>query len=143
MPYKLIKAIGLKKGMVIADIGAGQGRMTVWFADKVGEEGKVYANDIDKGSLEYLKNRCQKNSINNVKTILGKVDDPLLPEGETEIAFMVSVYHHLEKPIELLRNTISNLKKDGILVIVERDPVKTGQNNSESTSKEKLMNQEL
>jgi ubiquinone/menaquinone biosynthesis C-methylase UbiE len=91
--------IGLKEGMVIADIGAGRGRMTVWFADRVGAKGKVYANDIDRSSLDYLENRCRKNNITNVKTILGKVDDPLLPAGEVDIAFMVSVYHHLEKPL--------------------------------------------
>jgi predicted methyltransferase len=40
-PEKLMDAIGLKEGMTIADIGAGRGRMTVWFADRVGENGKV------------------------------------------------------------------------------------------------------
>jgi ubiquinone/menaquinone biosynthesis C-methylase UbiE len=138
-PKELMDIIGLKEGMVIADIGAGRGRMTVWFADRVGAKGKVYANDIDRSSLDYLENRCRKNNITNVKTILGKVDDPLLPAGEVDIAFMVSVYHHLEKPVELLKNTIPSLKNDGVLVIVERDPVKTGQISSESTSREDLI----
>jgi ubiquinone/menaquinone biosynthesis C-methylase UbiE len=138
-PKELMDIIGLKEGMVIADIGAGRGRMTVWFADRVGAKGKVYANDIDRSSLDYLENRCRKNNITNVKTILGKVDDPLLPAGEVDIAFMVSVYHHLEKPVELLKNTIPSLKDDGVLVIVERDPVKTGQISSESTSREDLI----
>jgi hypothetical protein len=51
---------------------------------------------------------------------------------------MVSVYHHLDKPVEMLRNTIPGLKKDGIVVIVERDPVKTGQTSRESTSRKEL-----
>jgi ubiquinone/menaquinone biosynthesis C-methylase UbiE len=137
-PEKLMDAIGLKEGMTIADIGAGRGRMTVWFADRVGENGKVYSNDIDAGALEYLEHRCQENNLRNVKTILGKVDDPLLPAGELDIAFMVSVYHHLDKPVEMLRNTMPGLKKDGILIIVERDPVKTGQTSRESTSRKEL-----
>lgn len=137
-PEMLMDLIGLKEGMSIADIGAGRGRMTVWFADRVGENGKVYSNDIDRGALEYLEHRCQENNISNVKIILGKVDDPLLPAGELDIAFMVSVYHHLDKPVEMLQNTKPSLKKDGILVIVERDPVKTGQTSRESTSRKEL-----
>jgi ubiquinone/menaquinone biosynthesis C-methylase UbiE len=138
---KLMDAIGLKEGMTIADIGAGRGRMTVWFADRAGENGKVYANDIDRGALEYLEERCQKNNIRNVEIIPGKVDNPLLPESKVDIAFMISVYHHLEKPVDMMKNTIPCLKKDGILVIVERDSVKTGQANSENTSVEKLIRQ--
>ena len=137
-PEKIMDAIGLKEGMTIADIGAGRGRMTVFFSLRVGDTGRVYANDIEKSALEYLENRCKNNNMTNVKTFLGKVENPMLPEGEADIAFMVSTYHHLEKPVEMMRNTIPCLKKDGILVIVERDPVKTGQTGSESTSQEKL-----
>ncbi|MBG0860250.1 MAG: methyltransferase domain-containing protein [Bacteroidales bacterium] len=137
-PSKLMDAIGLKEGMTIADIGAGRGRMTVFFSLKVGEKGKVYANDIDKEALTYLEHRCQSNNMTNVKTFLGRVDNPKLPAGEVDIAFMVSTYHHLEKPVEMMRNTIPCLKKDGILVIVERDPVRTGQTGRESTSGEEL-----
>jgi len=115
--------------------------MTVFFSLRVGETGKVYANDIDKAALEYLGNRCQRNDMTNVKTFLGKVNNPMLPKGEVDIAFMVSTYHHLDKPVEMIRNTIPSLKKEGILVIVERDPVRTGQSSSESTSKEKLKKQ--
>ncbi len=138
-PEKLMDAIGLKEGMTIADIGAGRGRMTVFFSLRVGEGGRVYANDIDKNALAYLENRCRSNNMTNVKTFLGRIDNPMLPSGEVDIAFMVSTYHHLEKPVDMMKNTIPCLRKDGILVIVERDPAKTGQKNSESTSKEKLI----
>lgn len=137
-PEKLMDAIGLKEGMTIADIGAGRGRMTVFFSLRVGEKGNVYANDIDKDALKYLEDRCKSNNMTNVTTYTGKVDNPMLPEGKADIAFMVSTYHHLERPVEMMKNTIPCLKKDGVLVIVERDPVKTGQKGSESTSREKL-----
>jgi hypothetical protein len=72
---KLMDAIGLKEGMTIADIRASRRRMTVWFADRVGDKGEVYSDDIDRGALEYLEHRCQENNIRNVKTILRKVDE--------------------------------------------------------------------
>ncbi|HOX73402.1 MAG TPA: class I SAM-dependent methyltransferase [Bacteroidales bacterium] len=140
-PEKLMDAVGLKEGMTITDIGAGRGRMTVFFSLKVGKGGRVYANDIDKNALAYLENRCKSNNMTNVKTFPGRVDNPMLPTEEVDIAFMISTYHHLEKPVEMMRNTIPSLRKYGILVIVERDPVKTGQTGRESTSREKLTQQ--
>lgn len=138
-PEKLIEEIGLKEGMTIADIGAGRGRMTVFFSLKVGEKGRVFANDINKSALEYLEARCKKNNMSNVSIFTGIVDNPMLPAGEADIAFMASTYHHLDKPLEMLRNTIPCLKENGTLVIVERDPVKTGQTNSESPSGESII----
>jgi len=140
-PEKLMDAIGLKEGMTIADIGAGKGRMTVFFSLRAGETGMVLANDIDEEALKYLEERCKRNNMTNVVTFLGKVDKPMLPAGKVDIAFMISTYHHLEKPVEMMRNTIPTLKKDGVLVIVERDPVKTGQTSNESTTKGKLTKQ--
>ena len=140
-PSELMDVIGLEEGMVIADIGAGRGRMTVFFASRVGEGGMVLANEINSGALEHLEKRCKRNSINNVKTILGTVSDPKLPAGKADIIFMVSTYHHLDKPVELMRNARSGLKPGGRLIIVERDPVKTGQSNSENTSQEQVTRQ--
>lgn len=139
-PEKIMDTIGLKPGMIIGDIGAGTGRFAVWFADRVGETGKVYANDIDERALRHLERRCRQHGFNNVIPILGEVVDPKIPEGVLDIAFMINVYHHLDKPIGLLKNIIPTLKPEGILVIVEHDPVKSGWK-SESTSKEKMVKQ--
>ena len=140
-PEKIMDVIGLKKGMSIGDIGAGRGRFTVWFADRVGENGKVYANDISKRSLDYLKRRCEKNNIENVVIILGKVTDPCFEENSLDIAFMINVYHHLVKPVELVKNVFPSLKPDGILAIVEHDPVKSGYSLAESTPKKTMLEQ--
>jgi ubiquinone/menaquinone biosynthesis C-methylase UbiE len=137
-PEKLMDAIGLKEGMTIADIGAGKGRLTVFFSIRVGEKGKVYANDINKTDLQYLTDRCKRNNMNNVTAILGKVDNPMLPAGEIDIAIMIMTYHHLDKPVDMMKNTLPSLKKDGSLVIVEYDPDRSGERGSEVTSIEKL-----
>ncbi|NIM57681.1 MAG: methyltransferase domain-containing protein [Candidatus Aminicenantes bacterium] len=139
-PEKIMDAIGLKPGMVIGDIGAGWGRFAVWFADRVGETGKVYANDIDMGALMRLAKRCKDHGFTNVIVRHGKVVDPNIPSGVLDIAFMINVYHHLEKPVGLVRNLAPTLKPEGVLVIVEHCPEKSGYR-SESTSQEKLVKQ--
>ena len=133
--------IGLKPGMVIGDIGVGTGRFTVWFADRIGETGTVYANDINLRALSHLAKRCKELGFNNVTTCLGKVVDPNIPEGILDIAFMINVYHHLDDPIGLLKNLIPTLKPGGILVIVENDPVKSGDTGSHSTSQKDMVDQ--
>lgn len=137
---KVIEAIGLKPDMVIGEVGAGTGRVTVWFAAKVGPKGMVYANDIDKESLDHLEKRCKKEGFTNVKIILGTIDDPKLPLRALDIAFMTNTYHHLEKPVELVRNLLKTLKDNGILAIVERDAERTG-NYHEGTKKEEFIKQ--
>ena len=139
-PVKIMDAIGLKEGMVIGDIGAGRGRFTVWFADRVGPKGKVYANDIVENYLHSIEQRSKRLGFTNVITCLGTVVEPNIPEEVLDVAFMINVYHHLEKPVELLKNLIPALKKDGVLVIVERIPEKSRWA-SEATPKDRLISQ--
>lgn len=118
-PKKIMDAIGVKQGMVIGEIGAGRGRFTVYLAREVGPQGRIYANDINEKSLDYLEDRCRKNGFKNIETIIGKEDDPLLPDHSLDLAIMVYVYHHLSKPDDLLKNLKHSLKPGAILAIVE------------------------
>jgi ubiquinone/menaquinone biosynthesis C-methylase UbiE len=118
---KVLAAMGAEPGLSIGEIGAGTGRVTVWLADAVGPAGRIYANDIDAASLELLKARCKREKLFNVQTIIGTMVDPKFPVGALDVAFMTNTYHHLEKPLELVRHIRPALKENGRLVIVERD----------------------
>jgi len=120
-PEKVMDAIGVKPGMIIGEIGAGHGRYTVHLARRVGHKGKIFANDIDKNALSVLRDRCQHENIVNVETILGKEIDPLFPRKSLDMAFMVWVFHGLDKPGSLFKNLKSGLKPGAPLVIV--DPI--------------------
>ncbi|NIO28536.1 MAG: methyltransferase domain-containing protein [Candidatus Latescibacteria bacterium] len=121
---KVMDAIGIEPGMMIGEIGAGRGRYVVQVAERIGPKGRVYANDINSTKLEYLRFRCERDSITNVETILGTVTDPRLPEGKLDFVYFINTYHHIEKPVELLENTVPALKSDGQLVIIEHAPEK-------------------
>jgi len=142
-PVKIMDAIGIKPGMVIGEVGAGTGRMTMWIADQVGDYGKVYANDINTGSLEHLKERCKRDGFENVEIIVGEVEDPKLPAKALDIAFMINVYHHLDSPAPLIRNLLPSLKSDGILAIVECDPDKVDWGKEEGCTRKNDMVREL
>ena len=49
MPETAIDKLGLKPGMVVADVGAGVGYFTVRLAKRVGAEGKIFAVDVQPG----------------------------------------------------------------------------------------------
>jgi len=118
-PDQVMDAIGIKPGMVVAEIGAGKGRYVVQLAVRVGNTGKVYAEDIDAESLKYLEKRCKRWGLENVEIILGDVIDPKLPENKLDIIFIISAFHHFQDPIKLLNNARSSLKPDGLLAIGE------------------------
>ncbi|MDH4195927.1 MAG: class I SAM-dependent methyltransferase, partial [Candidatus Aminicenantes bacterium] len=123
-PDKVMDIAGVVPGMVIGEVGAGGGYFTFKLAVRVGEGGKVYANDIDSGALRSLRNRARREGVVNIETIVGEVEDPLLPAGALDMVFMVNVFHDLAKPVELLRNLVPSLKPGGTVVILDRDPEK-------------------
>ncbi len=140
-PGIVLKAIELKEGMVVGEIGAGRGRYSVILADAVGKNGLIYANDIDKGDLDYLGLRCERDGITNITIIIGKELDPLLPENKLDMIFIVNSYHHFSSPVELLQNAQPALKASGTLVIIEGVPERYGINSSHATPKEDLISQ--
>jgi ubiquinone/menaquinone biosynthesis C-methylase UbiE len=127
-PEQVMDAIGVKSGMSVAEIGAGQGRYVVQLAVRVGPEGRVFAEDINAASLKHLEKRCERWGLSHVETILGDVTDPRLPEGELDVIFIISSYHHFDDPVALLRNARPALKQDGVLAIGEWLPKYEGDN---------------
>lgn len=118
-PSVLIKNMGLKPGMNIADIGAGSGYFTRRIAPIVGPKGKVYAVDIQQEMLDILLGKLKKKDINNVIPVLGKINDPKLPPESVDLAFMVDVYHEFSHPYEMMKGIKKALKPGGLVVWIE------------------------
>jgi len=118
-PSEVMDRAGIKPGMVIGEVGAGRGRYTVHLAGRVGEKGKVFANDIDARSLDYLADRFRRQRIANVQTVLGRLDDPLFPVADLDAIFMVWTYHMMEKPVDMLKALARYLKPGAPLILLE------------------------
>ena len=118
-PDEALDIIGIKKGSVVADIGAGSGYMTLKMARRVGANGSVYANDIQQPMLDLLDKRLKKGKITNVRLVLGTPDDPKLPAESIEMALLVDVYHEFSQPQAMLRHLHDALKAGGRLVLLE------------------------
>jgi len=123
-PDKVMDAVGVKPGMIIGEVGAGHGYFTFHLSRRVGDSGKVYANDIASRALASLRRKCEAEGITNIETIVGEVEDPLLPKGILDMVFIVNAFHDLAKPVALLNNLVPSLKPDASVVIIDRDPSK-------------------
>jgi ubiquinone/menaquinone biosynthesis C-methylase UbiE len=122
LPNQVIEAIGVVPGMVVADIGAGEGYFVGRLAETVGEAGHVYANDIDPNAVAAL--RRSFGSTSNVTIVRGKADDPLLPDASIDLALLVNVIHLVEHPMQFLRNLAASLAPEGRVVFVQWDAAK-------------------
>jgi len=118
-PDDAIAALKLKPGMVVADVGAGTGYMTLRLARKVGPTGKVYGEDVQPEMLSRLRDNAAKAKLANVEEVLGTETDPKLPRDSLDLILMVDVYHELSHPQEMLRRLREELKADGRLVLLE------------------------
>lgn len=138
-PEKVMDAVGIKPGMTIGEVGAGHGYFTFKLAQRVGEAGTVYANDIDRNALKSIEDRAQRENITNIVTVLGEVEKPLFPNAAMDLVIMVYVLHDLSKPVELLRNIQPALKPGAPLVILEQDPQKTDDSSGHFYNQERLL----
>lgn len=118
-PGLLMKALKLKPGMAVADIGAGSGYFTFRLAKQVGATGKVFAVDIQPEMLTVIRNRMTKLKVSNIELVQGTIVDPKLPAATVDMIMMVDVYHEFSHPWEMTTAMVKSLKPGGKLVFVE------------------------
>ena len=116
---EMIKALQLKEGMTVADVGCGNGYHSLVMAKLVGDRGKVLCVDIQQKMLDLLKQRAKKENISNYELIKGKYTDPMLPKGKVDLILLVDAYHEFTDPGNMLKKMRESLSGNGVLVLVE------------------------
>lgn len=115
----LMKALDFKPGQAVCDMGCGNGFYTLKIAKIVGNEGMVYAVDIQPEMLDFLAERAQIESVTHFIPILGGLTDPRLPPNAMDVVLMVDVYHEFSHPEQMLAGIRKSLKQDGRIALVE------------------------
>ena len=118
---KVMELAQVTSGMTVADIGAGEGYYTVRLAERVGEAGRVLAQDIDRAALDRLGSRVERERLENISIKLGKPDDPQLPIDSFDRIFLVHVYHEVSEPYAFLWRMWPALNEAGEIIIVEAE----------------------
>jgi ubiquinone/menaquinone biosynthesis C-methylase UbiE len=118
---RVMNILGVTAGKSVADIGAGSGWFSVRAARRVGTTGIVYAADINPEAIQYIDRRIDKEQLANLKTILSKPDDPLLPAHSVDAVLLLKTYHEVAHPITLLRNLRAALRPDAKVGVIDRN----------------------
>ena len=118
-PHEVMRALGLKAGEVIADIGAGSGYFTFRLTHHVGDRGKVYAVDVSPDMIRHINRRIRELKATNVVSILADPDDPLLPEGSVDRFFFSDSWHHIDNQTKYLSLLKKMLKPGGEIVMID------------------------
>ena len=116
---KLLKALKLKPGQTVCDMGCGNGFYTLKMARLVGDKGRVLAVDIQPEMLSLLDKQLKGKHIKNVEPVLSTPIDPGLPAGEVDLILIVDVYHEFSYPEHMLRAMRKSLKPDGRIALAE------------------------
>jgi predicted methyltransferase len=118
-PRQVVRLLGIKAGMTVADIGAGSGYYVVRLSPIVGPHGRVIAEDVVPEYLRDLRKRVRDLALQNVAIGRGEPHDPRLPADSLDIAILVHMYHEIAQPYALLYNLIPALKPGARVGIVD------------------------
>jgi protein-L-isoaspartate O-methyltransferase len=122
---EVMQLAGVKPGMSVADVGAGEGYYTVRLARVVGAKGRVLAEDIVPEVRDALSDRIQRERLDNVAVKLGTADNPMLPRESFDRVFLVHMYHEVQSPYAFLWHMREGVKPGGLIVVVDANrPVK-------------------
>jgi SAM-dependent methyltransferase len=117
-PERIMDALRIADGARVADLGAGGGWFTIRLARRVGPNGRVYAEDVQKQMIDAINLRVANERLTNVETILGAVDDPRLPDS-LDAVLVVDAYPAFSDPVTVLRHIARSLAPQGRLGIVD------------------------
>jgi SAM-dependent methyltransferase len=118
---RVMDILAIREGSAVADIGAGSGWFTVKAARRVGSPGIVYAVEINEEYLNHIRARAEKENLLNIRAVLGKEDDPLLPAASVDSILLLKTYHEFSNPISMLRAMHKAMRQNGRLGIIDRN----------------------
>src|SRR6185436_16810587 len=113
-------ALNIHSGSMVADVGTGD---TLFhqphIARLIGPAGKLYCEDISQAALKTLAGKFEELGIRNVEMIVGKLDDPTLPEKMFDAILISNAYHEMAAYTSMLKHIRAALKPGGRLVVIE------------------------
>jgi ubiquinone/menaquinone biosynthesis C-methylase UbiE len=120
-PDLIMDAMGIADGSVVADIGAGSGWFTIRLARRVGPQGIVFAEDVQQEMINAISRRVSREGFNNVKPVLGAINDPKLRALSLDAALMVDSFHEVDARdrVAMMASLGKALKPQGRLGIVD------------------------
>jgi SAM-dependent methyltransferase len=120
---RLKEALALRAGMVVADVGAGKGQLTLALAGAVGSAGHVFSSEIDPARLRALREAVAEARLGNVSVVEAKASESGLPAGCCDAVVLRRVYHHVSDPAATNASLLRALRPGGLLAVIDIPPL--------------------
>lgn len=121
-PARLIEALSLTRGMSIAEVGAGDGALTIALARHVGAEGQVLTTELGDDRLKALRNAIERAKLPQIRVVAAATDGTNLEAGCCDVVVMRDVYHHFGDPVVMNASLLQSLRPGGRLAILDFEP---------------------
>ncbi len=121
-PAEVLRALDVREGNTVVDLGSGAGYFTLKLAGVVGSRGEVLAVDLRRLSLFFLRIRALLSNRHNIRIIVASSDDPHLPSGTVDAVLISNTYHEFTNAPIILDHLWRSVHARGRLVIVDRRP---------------------
>ncbi len=120
-PERVLADLHLPVGVQIGDIGCGGGYFTLRFAPITGPSGKVFAVDVSAESLKSVRERIQRDRLENVEVVQSAATDTKLPAASLDVAFFCDVLHEMPAAdrLPLICDVVRALKPGGLLFLID------------------------
>ncbi len=118
-PAGVMQALDIRRGMCVADLGAGTGYFSRYLSAAVGDSGTVFAVDTEPNLVVHLRERAEREQTPNVVPLLASADNPRLPAGMVDVVLIVDTVHHIDDRVEYLRRLRRALKRGGRVVVID------------------------
>jgi SAM-dependent methyltransferase len=120
---RLAEALSLRSGMVVADVGAGKGQLTLALAEAVGSGGRVFSSEIDPARLRAIREKVAAAGLGNVTLVEAKAAESGLPAGCCDAIVLRRVYHHVTEPAATNASLLRALRPGGLLAVIDIPPL--------------------
>lgn len=118
---RVMDILGIREGSAVADIGAGSGWFTVRAARRAGASGAVYAVEINQEYLNHIEQRARRENLPNIRTVLGREDDPNLSRASVDAVLILKTYHEISEPVRVMRRLRPALREGARVGIIDRN----------------------
>lgn len=118
-PDKTPARHGIEPGMIVLEVGPGNGTYTVATARRVGNRGKVVTIDIEPKMIERVTRRAQAEGIDNIEAKVADVYDLPFEDGFFDAIYMIAVIGEIPEPDRAMREFYRVLSSSGTLAFSE------------------------
>ena len=118
-PDEVVSLMGIKPGMVVADIGTGTGYFLPLLSEAVGATGKVLGRDVEKSLVRFTSKRIKQEKLDNVDVKQIPYESAKLGDSSVDRVLIVNTWHHILDHEKYIADLAKAVKPGGSVWIVD------------------------